>query len=204
MPIAFLAHLRTVNRLQQYGLLGTLKNHVILTKPLGYFQFLGLLKNSITVLTDSGGVQEEACILGVPTVTLRYNTERPETVVAGTNVIAGVEADKVAAIALDMVKRRDEITRKRGCGNLIGDGSAGGKIAKIIKEFKDKVTVESSDTREDPYVLHAIVESVPQSNEINVIAMYDDNGLPTLELNKAKGLLIRASLSRLREWLRSK
>ena len=62
---------------------------------------------------------------------------------AGTNVIAGVEADKVAAIALDMVKRRDEITRKRGCGNLIGDGSAGGKIAKIIKEFKDEVTVES-------------------------------------------------------------
>lgn len=143
MPIVFPAHPRTVNRLQQYGLLDTLKNHVILTKPLGYFQFLGLLKNSITVLTDSGGVQEEACILGVPTVTLRYNTERPETVVAGTNVIAGVEADKVAAIALNMIKRRDEITRKRGCGNLIGDGSAGGKIAKIIKEFKDEVTVES-------------------------------------------------------------
>ena len=64
--------------------------------------------------------------------------------------------------------------------------------------------MESSDTREDPYVLHEIVESIPQSNVYDVIATYDDNGLPTLELNKAKGLLIRASLSRLREWLRSK
>jgi UDP-N-acetylglucosamine 2-epimerase (non-hydrolysing) len=204
MPIVFPAHPRTVNRLHQYNLLDALKRRTILTRPLGYFQFLGLLKNAVAVLTDSGGVQEEACILGVPTITLRYNTERPETVLAGTNIVAGVEADRVVAITLNMIERRNDIIKMRGCNNLIGDGSAGEKIAKVLKEFKDKVIIETSDTREDPYILHALVDSVSQSNLFDVIAMYDDKGLPTLEFSKAKQFLIRESLSKLRRWLRLK
>jgi UDP-N-acetylglucosamine 2-epimerase (non-hydrolysing) len=204
MPIVFPAHPRTVNRLQQYSLLDDLRNYVILTKPLGYFQFLGLLKNAFAVLTDSGGVQEEACILGVPTITLRYNTERPETVLAGTNIVTGVEPEKVVSIALNMIERRGEIAKKRGCNNLIGDGSAGERIAKILNESRDKIAVEASDIREDPYIVHALVESLPQDNSLDLIAMYDDSGLPTLNSSKTRWFLVKASLSRLRQWLKSR
>ena len=204
MPIVFPAHPRTVNRLQQYNLLDDLRNHVILTKPLGYFQFLGLLKNASAVLTDSGGVQEEACILGVPTITLRYNTERPETVLAGTNIVAGVEPEKVVSIALNMIERRGEIAKKKSCNNLIGDGSAGEKIAKILNELRGKINVEAANTCEDPYIVHALIESLPQDSFPDLIAMYDDSGLPTLDLSKTRQFLVRASLSRLRQWLEIK
>jgi len=204
MPIVFPAHPRTVNRLQQHNLLDDLRSHVILTKPLGYFQFLGLLKNASAVLTDSGGVQEEACILGVPTVTLRYNTERPETILAGTNIVAGVEPEKVVPITLNMIERRGEIAKRRGCNNLIGDGRAGERIAKILNEFRGKIAVETCDIREDPYIVHAFVESLPQDNSLDLIAMYDDSGLPTLDSSKARWFLVRASLSRLKQWLKSR
>jgi len=204
MPIVFPAHPRTVNRLQQCNLLDALKSHVILTKPLGYFQFLGLLKNASVVLTDSGGVQEEACILGIPTVTLRYNTERPETVLAGTNIVAGVEPEKVVSIALTMIERRSEISKKKGCSNLIGDGTAGENIAKILKEYKDRVAVETCDTHEDPYIVHTLIKSLPQDNFLELVAMYDDSGLPTLDSSKARWFLVKASLSRLRQWLKNR
>jgi UDP-N-acetylglucosamine 2-epimerase (non-hydrolysing) len=204
MPIVFPAHPRTVNRLQQYSLLDDLRNYVILTKPLDYFQFLGLLKNASAVMTDSGGVQEEACILGVPTITLRYNTERPETVLAGANTVAGVEPEKVIPITLNMVERRGEIAKKRGCNNLIGDGRAGERIAKILNESRDKIAVEASDIHEDPYIVHTLVESLPQDNSLDLIAMYDDSGLPTLNSSKTRWFLVKASLSRLRQWLKSR
>ncbi len=71
-----------------------LKNLKII-EPVGYFDFLVLEKNAQLIITDSGGVQEEACILGVPCVTVRNNTERPETVEVGANIIAGVETEKI-------------------------------------------------------------------------------------------------------------
>jgi UDP-N-acetylglucosamine 2-epimerase (non-hydrolysing) len=191
MPIVFPAHPRTVNRLQQYSLLDDLRNHVILTKPLGYFQFLGLLKNASAVLTDSGGVQEEACILGVPTITLRYNTERPETVLAGTNIVAGVEPEKVIPIALNMVEYRGEIAKKKGCKNFIGDGAAGEKIARILKESKDKIAVETYDTREDPYIIHVLIDASETPTKGEIIAMYDEYGIPTTDANIAKKIVYR-------------
>ena len=203
VPIVFPAHPRTVNRLQQYSLLETLRSCAILTKPLGYFQFLGLLKNSAVVLTDSGGVQEEACILGVPVITLRYNTERPETVLAGANIVTGVEADKVVVAALNILMRRSEFAKRKGCYNLIGDGTAGEKIAKILKERRDNIAVESSDTREDPYIVHALVDSMSQKGFFDLMAMYNENGLPVFEPDKARRFMVRVSRSRLLEWLKS-
>ena len=64
-------------------------------KAVGYFDFLQLLSNSAVVLTDSGGIQEECCILNTPCITLRENTERPETVEVGANVIASTNHEKV-------------------------------------------------------------------------------------------------------------
>ena len=88
--------------------------------------FLQLESNAKLVLTDSGGVQEEACILGVPCVTLRDNTERPETLDVGANLLAGTTPSKI----VDKVKLM--LNRHGGWENPFGDGSAGEQIVKII------------------------------------------------------------------------
>lgn len=62
---------------------------------MGYLEFLFLEKNAKLILTDSGGIQEEACILRVPCITLRDNTERPETIEVGANILAGTEPNKI-------------------------------------------------------------------------------------------------------------
>jgi UDP-N-acetylglucosamine 2-epimerase (non-hydrolysing) len=80
-------HLRTKNNIEKFKL--NLPENVIATEPLGYFDFLTLEKNAKLIVTDSGGLQEEACILGVPCITIRENTERPETVQAGANRLVG-------------------------------------------------------------------------------------------------------------------
>ena len=86
--------------------------------------------NAWLIFTDSGGVQEEACILNVPCVTLRDNTERPETIDVGANILAGVSPDKILQCA-DLM-----LGRKNSWQNPFGDGRAGERIATIIAEGK--------------------------------------------------------------------
>ena len=71
-----------------------------LTEPLGYLDFMKLVANARLVLTDSGGIQEETTVLGVPCLTLRNNTERPVTVEQGTNVLVGLDPDRIVAAGL--------------------------------------------------------------------------------------------------------
>ncbi|NIA11309.1 MAG: UDP-N-acetylglucosamine 2-epimerase (non-hydrolyzing), partial [Nitrospiraceae bacterium] len=78
------------------------------------------------VLTDSGGVQEESCILGVPCVTLRDNTERPETALVGANVLVGADPEKILGGARTMMERKSDWE------NPFGDGRAGERIVGII------------------------------------------------------------------------
>ena len=93
--------------------------------PIGYLDFLLLEKNARLILTDSGGVQEEACILKTPCVTLRDNTERPETVEVGANIIAGTEVGSVVdCVELMLGKEKD-------WPNPFGEGDAAVKIADI-------------------------------------------------------------------------
>ncbi|AFV22757.1 UDP-N-acetylglucosamine 2-epimerase [Methanolobus psychrophilus R15] len=87
LPILFPAHPRTVKMIREFGLQVPEGTQVI--DPVGYLDFLQLEGSAKLILTDSGGLQEEACILGVPCVTLRDNTERPETVDVGANVVCG-------------------------------------------------------------------------------------------------------------------
>ena len=124
-PIIYPIHPRARKRMKEYRL--ELKG-VKLTKPLDYLSFLKLESNARVVLTDSGGVQEEACILKVPCVTLRYNTERPETLEVGANVLAGTKPESI----LEKVKLM--LSRGRNWDNPFGDGRASKKIIKIIKE----------------------------------------------------------------------
>lgn len=97
-------------------------------EPVGFFEFLQLEKNAGLILTDSGGVQEEACILGKPCVTLRENTERPETVKVGANIITGTEPGKIFESARYMLESRKKWK------DIYGDGHASERIIKIIQE----------------------------------------------------------------------
>jgi UDP-N-acetylglucosamine 2-epimerase (non-hydrolysing) len=93
LPVVFPVHPRTRERLSELDTVRetTESGRLILTDPLGYLEFLSLLEASSLVLTDSGGIQEETTILGVSCLTLRENTERPATVLAGTNRVVGTE-----------------------------------------------------------------------------------------------------------------
>jgi len=84
-------HPRTRKTVEQVGIS---LDGITVMNPVGFLEFLQLESNARLVLTDSGGVQEETCILGVPCVTLRENTERPETIEVGANVLAGTGADR--------------------------------------------------------------------------------------------------------------
>ncbi len=103
LPLIFPVHPRTRRKIEA---LGRAWEPVILTDPLGYLDFLGLMAKARIVLTDSGGVQEETTALGVPCATLRDNTERPVTVSAGTNRIAGVGREGILAAASAILQEK--------------------------------------------------------------------------------------------------
>jgi UDP-N-acetylglucosamine 2-epimerase (non-hydrolysing) len=92
LPILASLHPRTADKMAQFGLDG---GKVTFVPPLGLFDFVRLEKEAYCVLSDSGTVQEECCIFGVPTVTMRDVTERPETIECGSNILAGVEALRI-------------------------------------------------------------------------------------------------------------
>jgi len=125
-PVLYPVHPRTMKRINEFGL--QTPKGVRLIEPLGFLEFLLLEANAKLVLTDSGGVQEETCILKVPCVTLRNNTERPETLEVGSNILVGVNQRKI----LEGVKKM--IDKKRNWKNPFGDGKAGSRIVKISQE----------------------------------------------------------------------
>jgi len=99
-----------------------------LLEPLGYFEFLLLEASARLVLTDSGGIQEECCILKTPCVTMRQNTERPETVSVGGNILAGTDPAAIlsGAMAMDL--------RPRTWENPFGDGRSGDRIVRYLEK----------------------------------------------------------------------
>ena len=134
MEIVFPVHPRTRMRIQEFGFehyfaasSPSEQKGVRLIEPLGYLDFLCLMKNSRLVLTDSGGVQEETTCLRVPCVTIRENTERPATVTDGTNLIAGTSVSGIRkAIARQIVRKRTGHAPKKW------DGRAARRIIKIL------------------------------------------------------------------------
>ena len=99
LPLVWPVHPRTRKQLEQFGLWETLRNcpGVILTQPLGYHEMLRLTMGAKVMLTDSGGLQEECCVLGTPCLTLRWNTERPVTLRehGGVSVLVGNDVEKI-------------------------------------------------------------------------------------------------------------
>lgn len=133
LPLVFPAHPRTIDRLGRYGLKARLDaaENITVVPPLGYLDFLKLVKHSRIILTDSGGIQEETTVLRVPCVTLRETTERPSTVMVGTNRLAGTDPDAIwrhfeAAMASDPTAY-----------SIPGqwDGKAATRIAAILADY---------------------------------------------------------------------
>ena len=120
--ILFPVHPRTRERLESSGIV--IPSSVKIIDALGYLDFLALLASSRIILTDSGGIQEEACVLRVPCVTLRDNTERPETVAVGANVLSSPDT-------LDRAIRR-MVKHRRSWKNPFGDGQAAARILDIV------------------------------------------------------------------------
>jgi UDP-N-acetylglucosamine 2-epimerase (non-hydrolysing) len=107
MPVILVAHPRTRKRLDHTGLTPLLdKGGVRVIEPLGYVDFLGLMSSSAGVLTDSGGIQEETTILGIPCLTMRDRTERPITVTQGTNEVVGLDRERIESAVRRMVAGR--------------------------------------------------------------------------------------------------
>ncbi len=104
LPIVFPVHPRTEKMAEKFGLKQRLESipNIILIDPAGYLDFVSLMANSKMALTDSGGLQEETTALGIPCITLRENTERPITVIEGTNVIVGNDTQAIISAAEDV------------------------------------------------------------------------------------------------------
>jgi len=123
LPVIYPIHPRARKMMAQFGLE---PRSLTLIEPLDFLTFLHLENDARLILTDSGGVQEEACILKIPCVTLRDNTERPETVDVGANILAGASSQKIVECVNIMLEREYNWT------NPFGDGKAGERITRII------------------------------------------------------------------------
>jgi UDP-N-acetylglucosamine 2-epimerase (non-hydrolysing) len=129
MRIVFPIHPRTRNNLKFNGLgtrLESLRN-ITLTDPLGYLSFLKLMSKSKLVITDSGGIQEETTILGIPCLTTRENTERPITITEGTNILVGTNTDMI----LEGYQKSLNMTKPTSRPEL-WDGKASERIVQVL------------------------------------------------------------------------
>jgi len=125
-------HPRTNSRIKEFGFEYMVKNmkNIKLVSPLGYIDMLSLNKNAKFIMTDSGGIQEEATFFGVPCLTIRDNTERPVTVEVGTNIIAGTKKDRIIKEAYKILLGKI----KKGKIPKYWDGKTAERIVKILNK----------------------------------------------------------------------
>ncbi len=198
--IVFPVHPHTQKLLKEMNLEDKLTNcdHIKITKPLGYLDFLHLLSDSSLILTDSGGIQEEAITLNIPCVTLRYNTERPETVSCGGNILVGTNFNEVTNNVTNILENKEIYDKMSSATNPYGNGTSAEQIYSIIyekyskeelnitsptdilefkgyklKSIKEDITVTEFENKYDGIIIEQVFE-----NEIPIY--FEDN----LNLNK--------------------
>ncbi|TKJ24122.1 MAG: UDP-N-acetylglucosamine 2-epimerase (non-hydrolyzing) [Promethearchaeota archaeon Loki_b32] len=131
IKVFFPIHPRTKKNLEKFDLEKNIKDlNIVLSHPIGYLEFLNLMTNSKLILTDSGGIQEEASYLKIPVLTARMGTERPVTVEEGTNTIIGRDIDKAKRHIEEIFTSK----YKNGKNIEYWDGRASKRIVKVLKE----------------------------------------------------------------------
>ena len=128
MAIVFPVHPRTAKMLKNLDIEAPNLHYV---GPMGYLEFNYLVKNSFAVITDSGGITEETTVMGVPCMTLRDNTERPETITVGTNELVGTNPDNIAPA----MKQLFSGSWKKGGIPPMWDGKTAPRIVKLVLEL---------------------------------------------------------------------
>ncbi|GAA4451806.1 non-hydrolyzing UDP-N-acetylglucosamine 2-epimerase [Novipirellula rosea] len=133
LPVVFPVHPRTRNQLETLGLWQTLEatSTILATDPLSYHELLGLTSKAKVIITDSGGLQEEATALEIPCLTLRENTERPITVDEGTSVLVGHDVGLLVKLVDDVIENKF----KQGKCPQLWDGSAGRRVGAEVATF---------------------------------------------------------------------
>lgn len=202
MNIIFPIHPRTKNTLENFGLFDELNNlkNVHIIKPLGYLDFLLLLSKSTLILTDSGGLQEEAITLDVPVLTLRYNTERPETVDAGGNILVGSDKSAILENAHKILSNNEFADKMKNAPNPYGQGDAAKLTVDAIQKYYDEglLNIESPEdimssfTRKMAKIEENITVDDFEDNNNSLIHMVFDGDkmyFPRENLN-LKGMLI--------------
>lgn len=129
MPVCFAVHPRTRQRMHEAGVAPT-NSRVRLLEPLSYLETIGLVDGARMVLTDSGGLQEETTVLGVPCLTARPNTERPVTVTEGTNRLVASTRSAIAAAVADVLAEAGETHQPRRPEGW--DGAAGMRVVEAL------------------------------------------------------------------------
>ncbi len=131
ITVVFPMHPRTKFNLEKHFLLDKLNSNIIVVDPLGYIDFISLVKNATLIITDSGGIQEESTFLGVQCITVRDNTERPVTVDFGTNQLVGTNLAKVSSVVSEVLGGR----KKQGQIPRLWDGNSAKRIVDKIVEI---------------------------------------------------------------------
>jgi UDP-N-acetylglucosamine 2-epimerase (non-hydrolysing) len=130
IPIIFPVHPRTKAKIEEFGFADTIANSDLrLIEPLGYLDFMRLYSGAKLVLTDSGGLQEETTVLGIPCLTLRHNTERPVTIEMGTNILVGTDPEKIRLAAEDALGKNPNSDTKIP---PLWDGKAAVRICEVL------------------------------------------------------------------------
>jgi len=187
VTVVFPVHPRTVKTLKEFEMFEKLEkaDHIKLIKPVGYLDFLLLLSKSKFVMTDSGGIQEEAITLNVPCMTLRYNTERPETVKAGGNILVGADKDKIVGTVKKILNDEELYTEMSKAKNPYGEGNSSKKILdSILKLYNDgllKITVPEDIMKNRTRELLEINEDMDvnefeMKNEDSIVKMVFEDG----------------------------
>jgi len=131
IKLFFPVHPRTKRNLEKFNLISKIKKqNILINEPVGFLEFLSLMENSKFILTDSGGIQEEASFLNIPVLTLRENTERPITVEKGTNTIVDKDFEKIKMYVNQILSNN----YKKGQTIEKWDGQTAKRITKIIIE----------------------------------------------------------------------
>jgi UDP-N-acetylglucosamine 2-epimerase (non-hydrolysing) len=133
--ILYPVHLNPNVRVPVHTLLGiNVRRNVHLIEPVEYLQFVYLMRRSYIILTDSGGVQEEAPSLGKPVLVMREHTERPEAVIAGTVKLVGTNSEKIFSETTRLLDDRGAYDQMAYAHNPYGDGKAAGRIVAVLRD----------------------------------------------------------------------